>query len=112
MSGQVDIGWAAPPFGLKEIEEGKIRIVGRGSEVPSLRGQTVRVLIVNADALKNQEGRDCAFRRGLSGRGRLDVFRPEGDHDVRQEDQERAEELIKKSIAAIPARAARCRPKR
>src|SRR6201982_1372538 len=23
MSGQVDIGWAAPPFGLKEIEEGK-----------------------------------------------------------------------------------------
>src|SRR5262249_50830919 len=39
MSGQVDIGWAAPPFGLKEIQEGKIRIVGRGSDVPSLRGQ-------------------------------------------------------------------------
>jgi len=54
MSGQIDIGWAAPPFGLKEIKEGKIRIVARGSDVPSLKGQTVRVLIVNADALKTK----------------------------------------------------------
>src|SRR5215467_64709 len=55
MSGQVDIGWAAPPFGLKEIDEGKIRIVAHGSDVPSLRNQTVRVLIVNADALKTKK---------------------------------------------------------
>lgn len=55
MSGQIDIGWAAPPFGLKEIKEGKIRIIARGSDVPSLRGQTVRVLIVNANALKNRK---------------------------------------------------------
>ncbi len=54
MSGQVDIGWAAPPFGLKEIKEGQIRIIARGSDVPSLRGQTVRVLIVNADSLKTK----------------------------------------------------------
>ena len=54
MSGQVDIGWAAPPFGLQEIKDGKIRIIARGSDVPSLRGQTVRVLIVNANALKIQ----------------------------------------------------------
>ena len=54
MSGQVDIGWAAPPFGLKEIKEGQIRIIARGSDVPSLRGQTVRVLIVNAEALKTK----------------------------------------------------------
>jgi NitT/TauT family transport system substrate-binding protein len=54
MSGQVDIGWAAPPFGLKEIKEGKIRIVARGSDVPSLRGQTVRVLIVNSESLKTK----------------------------------------------------------
>ena len=51
MSGQVDVGWAAPPFGLKEIEEGKIRIVARGSDVPSTRNQTVRLLIVNANKL-------------------------------------------------------------
>jgi NitT/TauT family transport system substrate-binding protein len=54
MSGQVDIGWAAPPFGLKEINEGKIRIVAHGSDVPSLRGQTVRVLIVNSESLKTK----------------------------------------------------------
>jgi len=54
MSGQVDIGWAAPPFGLQEIKDGKIRIIARGSDIPSLRGQTVRVLIVNADALKTK----------------------------------------------------------
>jgi NitT/TauT family transport system substrate-binding protein len=54
MSGQVDIGWAAPPFGLQEIKDGKIRIVAKGSDVPSLRGQTVRTLIVNANALKTK----------------------------------------------------------
>ena len=55
MSGQIDIGWAAPPFGVKEIKDGKIRIILRGSDVPSLRGQTVRAVIVNADALKNKK---------------------------------------------------------
>lgn len=55
MSGQIDIGWAAPPFGVKEMKEGKIRLVIRGSDVPSLRGQTVRTIIVNADALKNKK---------------------------------------------------------
>ena len=54
MSGQVEVGWAAPPFGLKEVKEGKIRIVARGSDVPSLRGQTVRTLIVNANAWKTK----------------------------------------------------------
>ena len=34
MSGQVDIGWAVMPFGLKEFQEGKFRIIARGSDVP------------------------------------------------------------------------------
>ena len=55
MSGQIDIGWASPPFGVREIKDGKIRIVIRGSDVPSLKGQTVRAIIVNADALKNKK---------------------------------------------------------
>ena len=48
------------PFGLREIKEGKIRIVAKGSDVPSLRGQTVRTLIVNADSLKTK--RDAIMR--------------------------------------------------
>src|SRR5947199_3860744 len=64
MSGQIDIGWAAPPFGMKEIKEGKIRILIRGSEAPSLRGQTVRTIIVNADALKSKKDAIMRFVAG------------------------------------------------
>jgi len=64
MSGQIDIGWAAPPFGTKELKEGKIRILIRGSDVPSLRGQTVRAIIVNADALKTKRDAILRFVKG------------------------------------------------
>jgi NitT/TauT family transport system substrate-binding protein len=64
MSGQIDIGWAAPPFGMKELKEGKIRILIRGSDAPSLRGQTVRSIIVNADALKTKRDAIMRFVQG------------------------------------------------
>jgi NitT/TauT family transport system substrate-binding protein len=64
MSGQIDIGWAAPPFGVKEIKEGKIRIIARGSDVPSLHGQTVRTIIVNANALKEKHDAIMRFVKG------------------------------------------------
>ena len=64
MSGQIDIGWASPPFGVKELKEGKIRILIRGSDVPSLRGQTVRTIIVNADALKTKRDAIMRFVQG------------------------------------------------
>jgi len=64
MSGQIDIGWAAPPFGLQEIKEGKIRIVAHGSDVPSLRGQTVRVLLVNLNAWKTKHDAIVRFMDG------------------------------------------------
>jgi NitT/TauT family transport system substrate-binding protein len=52
MSGQVDVGWGAAPLGVEEAQAGKIRIIARGSDLPATRNQTVRVVIVNADALK------------------------------------------------------------
>jgi NitT/TauT family transport system substrate-binding protein len=55
MSGQIDVGWASPPFGIRELEEGKIRIIARGSDAPSTRDQTVRVHIVNATALAQRK---------------------------------------------------------
>ena len=64
MSGQIDIGWSAPPFGLTQIKEGKIRIIAHGSDVPSLRGQTVRVLIVNANSLKAKHDAIMRFMQG------------------------------------------------
>ncbi len=64
MTGQIDLGWAAPPFGVKEIKEGKIRIVARGSDIPSLKGQTVRAIIVNAEALKTKRDAILRFAKG------------------------------------------------
>jgi NitT/TauT family transport system substrate-binding protein len=55
MTDQVDIGWAAPPFGLKELEDGKIHIVAKAMDAALVRGQTIRVNVVNADTLKNRK---------------------------------------------------------
>ena len=62
MTGQIDIGWAAPPFGVKEIKEGKIRIVARGSDVPSLRGPDRARHHRQCRCPEDQEGRDHALR--------------------------------------------------
>ena len=55
MTDQVDVGWASPPFGLKEIEEGKIHLVARATDAALVRGQTIRVLVANADALAKRK---------------------------------------------------------
>lgn len=54
MSGQIDVGWASPPLGLDALAEGKIRIVARGGEVPSMRDQSVRLHIANARILEER----------------------------------------------------------
>ncbi len=64
MSGQIDIGWAVVPFGLAEMQDGKIRVIARGPEVPTLRNQTIRVQIVNANALKERKDVMVRFMRG------------------------------------------------
>ena len=63
MTGQIDIGWAVVPFGLQALEEGKIRVIARGPEVPTLRNQTIRVQIVNANALKERKDVMIRFMR-------------------------------------------------
>src|SRR4029453_18711067 len=44
MSGQIDVGWSAPPFGMQQLDEGKIRIVASGNDATVFNGQTVRLL--------------------------------------------------------------------
>jgi ABC-type nitrate/sulfonate/bicarbonate transport system substrate-binding protein len=51
MTRQIEVGWASPPFGIEAIEQGRIRIVAKAGEVPSLRDQSPRLLVANADAL-------------------------------------------------------------
>lgn len=55
MLGQIDVGWASPPFGLSSIDEGKIRIIARATDAAVVRDQTVRVLISNADTVRNRK---------------------------------------------------------
>jgi NitT/TauT family transport system substrate-binding protein len=55
MSGQVDVGWAGPPFGLDLIDQGKIRIIANGNDATRLKDLTVRVLITNAATLQARQ---------------------------------------------------------
>src|SRR5256885_9439686 len=49
MTGQIDIGWSAPPFGLQEEKDGKIRIIARGRDATSLHRPTIPGPIGNGD---------------------------------------------------------------
>jgi NitT/TauT family transport system substrate-binding protein len=56
MSGQVDIGFSTPPFGLDALSEGRARLIALANDLPSVRNQTVRVTIANAtDLAKRRE---------------------------------------------------------
>jgi len=45
MSGQIDVGWRVPPLGIEEAQQGKIRIIARGSDLPAMRDLTLTVLV-------------------------------------------------------------------
>lgn len=51
---RLDVGWATLPFGIEEIEQGKIRVVARANDVPRIRGKTVSVLLTNAGTLQSR----------------------------------------------------------
>jgi len=55
MSGQVDVGWSAPPFGLDQLDDKKIRIIASGNDATVFKGQTVRLLIANAQFLQSKK---------------------------------------------------------
>ena len=72
MSGQVDVGWASPPFGIKEMDENKIRVLALATDLPVMRGQSIRVLATNAEALARR--RDALTRYVDAYRDTLDYM--------------------------------------
>jgi NitT/TauT family transport system substrate-binding protein len=66
MSGQVDVGWASPPFGLDAAHQGKIRIIARGNELPYFRDQTIRLIAANAGFLKEHHDIVARFIAGYA----------------------------------------------
>ena len=51
MTGQVDVGFGAAPFGLDLVEGGKTRIIATGNDVTALRTRAVRVNLTGAQTL-------------------------------------------------------------
>jgi NitT/TauT family transport system substrate-binding protein len=51
---QVDIGFSQAPFNLNYVDDGRIRIIARGSDVPELRDMTSRLIVVNAATLERR----------------------------------------------------------
>jgi NitT/TauT family transport system substrate-binding protein len=55
MTGQIDIGRGAAPFGLDLVENGTIRIIAHGSEIKARANQTVRVCVANMQTLQRKD---------------------------------------------------------
>jgi NitT/TauT family transport system substrate-binding protein len=51
MSGQIDVGWAAPPDGLDQLDRGDIRYIANGNDAGIFKNQTVRVNVTNLRTL-------------------------------------------------------------
>ena len=61
MTGQIDIGWSVVPFALKDVNDGKIRIVARAREATELQNQTIRVNLANVNSLKTKRASIVKF---------------------------------------------------
>lgn len=64
MTGQVDAGWAGAPFGVADLEAGKIRLIMKSSDAPAFDKQTSRVIIANATELKSRPDVIARYMRG------------------------------------------------
>ena len=63
MTSQVDVGFSALPFFLDKVDEGQIRIIATGNDVPSLKTRTGRVNITNVQTLQNRRDVLVRFNR-------------------------------------------------
>jgi ABC-type nitrate/sulfonate/bicarbonate transport system substrate-binding protein len=63
MTGQVDVGFAAIPLFLDQVEDGKIRMIATGSDVASLKSRTGRVNLTNLATLQNRKDALVRFHR-------------------------------------------------
>ncbi|MEA2975779.1 MAG: NitT/TauT family transport system substrate-binding protein [Alphaproteobacteria bacterium] len=64
MTKQIDIGRGAAPFGLELVQQGKIRVIARGSEIVARGNQTVRICLANLQTLQNRKDVVARFMQG------------------------------------------------
>jgi NitT/TauT family transport system substrate-binding protein len=64
MTGQVDVGFGAAPFGLDKIESGQTRIIATGNDVAALKTRAVRVNLTSSATLQNKQDAIGRFMQG------------------------------------------------
>jgi hypothetical protein len=84
MTGQVDVGFAAPPLGLRQVEDGSIRIVARASDIVSTRDQTVPSDHRQREQTRKRTGADFQVHARVRRYSGLDVLKPGGSQRVRK----------------------------
>jgi NitT/TauT family transport system substrate-binding protein len=62
MSGQIDAGWAAPPFGLDQLDRHEIRQIATGNATV-FKGQAVRLIIADLQALQTRKDAIVRYMR-------------------------------------------------
>ena len=82
MTGQVDVGFGAAPFGLDLADEGKIRIIATGNDVASLRTTDGARQPDQREYTAKSPRCDHPVQSRLSGHGRVDVFRSGRAQDI------------------------------
>lgn len=70
MTKQVDIGFAQAPFVLDAVEDGRIRLIARGADMPEVQNQSIRAWIAHANTLDRR--RDALARYVTAYRETLD----------------------------------------
>jgi len=78
MSGQIDVGWAGAPFGLDQLAKGETRAIWKASAASELDKQTIRVIIANANDLKQRPDVYTRFMRGYRDAQQWIYTTPEG----------------------------------
>jgi NitT/TauT family transport system substrate-binding protein len=80
MSGQIDVGWAGPPFGLDLVDQGRIRIIATGNDARALKNQTGRVIVANSAVLQSRQPAVARFMQAY--RETIDWMYADGDSAV------------------------------
>jgi NitT/TauT family transport system substrate-binding protein len=62
---QVDIGFSQAPFNLNAVEDGRIRIIAMGRDVPELRQMTSRLIIANTAILAEKKPLIARYMQGF-----------------------------------------------
>ena len=111
MTGQIDIGWSVVPFALKDVNEGKIRIVARSREATELAEPDHPRQPRQRQFAQDQARGDHQVHAGDPEVDRLGLHQSAGDRDLRQEHEGHARDRQAGGGRVLPE-VGRCRSAR